>query len=139
MRQFSVSSLTVWLVNNKIVESMYECEDAYQMQGKMQIDDACIGVERSFGNDGRGSENKIPFLAVVSIDEAGHPLHVQLATLKTFSFAAIADWSQIDISRDCEVISDGLACFRAVAEVGCVPQPKSKMGGLQITRQNFDG
>jgi hypothetical protein len=27
------------------------------------------------------------------------------------------------LARGCEVISDGLACFRAVAEVGCIHQP----------------
>jgi hypothetical protein len=53
---------------------MYECEDAYPLQGKMQIDDAWLGGERNFGNDGRASANKIPSLAVVSNDEAGHPL-----------------------------------------------------------------
>jgi hypothetical protein len=58
-----------------------------------------------------------------TLDDAGHPLHVKLATVQTFSFAAIADWSQAALSRGCGVISDGLACFRAVAEVGCSHQP----------------
>jgi hypothetical protein len=62
-------------------------------------------------------------VAAVSIDDAGHPVHVKLATVRTFSFAAIADWTQVALAKGCEVISDGLACFRAVAEVGCVHQP----------------
>jgi len=33
-------------------------------------------------------------LAAVSVDEAGHPRYIKLATVATFSFAAIADWAQ---------------------------------------------
>jgi len=47
---------------------------------------------------------------------------VKLATLTTFSFAAIADQVQNSLAPGFEVISDGLACFRAVAEVGCFHQ-----------------
>jgi hypothetical protein len=48
---------------------------------------------------------------------------VKHATVRTFSFAAIADWTQLALVKCCEVISDGLACLRAVAEVGCVHHP----------------
>ena len=53
-----------------------------------------------------------------SIDEAGLPFYVKLSSVSTFSFAAIADWSQVDLTPGCHVISDGLPCFSAVAEVG---------------------
>jgi hypothetical protein len=75
------------------------------------------------GKPDLGSENKVPIVAAVSLDEAGHPIHVKVAKVETFSFAAIADWAQDALARGWEVISDGLACFRAVAEVGCIHQP----------------
>ena len=59
----------------------------------------------------------------VQIDDAAHPIHGKLATVRTFSFAAIADWTQVALAKGCEVISDGLAWLRAVAEVGCIHQP----------------
>ena len=71
---------------------------------------------------------KVPIVAAVSLDDAGHPLHVELATVRAFSFAAIADWSQAALTRGCEVLSDDLACFRAVAEVGCFHQPENVNG-----------
>lgn len=43
--------------------------------------------------------------------------------VRTYSFTAIADWSQVALAKDCDVFSYGLACFRAVAEVGCGHQP----------------
>ena len=123
MRQLGVHYRTAWLIHSKIMEAMCEREEAYPLRGKVQIDDAYLGGERNGGKPGRGSENKVPIVAAVSLDDAGHPLHVKLATVRTFSFAAIADWSQAALTRGCEVISDGLACFRAVAEVGCSHQP----------------
>ncbi len=57
-----------------------------------------------------------------SFDDSGHPVHVKHATVRTFSFAAIAYWTQVDLAKGYEVISDGMACFRSVAEVGCVHQ-----------------
>jgi hypothetical protein len=53
---------------------------------------------------GRGSENKVPIVATVSLDDAGHPIHVTVAKVTTFSCAAIADWAQDSLARGCEVI-----------------------------------
>ena len=38
--------------------------------GKIQMDDAYLGGELSGGKAGRGSENKIPIVAAVSLNEA---------------------------------------------------------------------
>jgi hypothetical protein len=46
-----------------------------------------------------------------------------VAKVKIVSFAAITHWAEKAMARRCEVISDSLACFRAVAEVGCIHQP----------------
>jgi hypothetical protein len=123
MRKLGVNYRTAWLLHNKIMQAMSEREASYVLRGKIQIDDVYFGGERNGGKAGRGSENKVPLVAAVSLDEAGHPIHVKVAKVNTFSFAAIADWAQGALARGCEVISDGLACFRAVAEVGCIHQP----------------
>ena len=102
---------------------MIEREKSYVLRGKVQLDDTYLGGEHNGGKPGRGSENKVPIVAAFSLVEAGHPIHVKVAKVETFSFAAIADWAQDALARGCEVISDGLACFRAVAEVGCLHQP----------------
>jgi len=123
MRKLGVNYRTAWLLHNKIMQAMSEREKSYVLRGKVQLDDAYLGGERNGGKPGRGSENKVPIVAAVSLDEAGHPIHMKVAKVETFSFAAIADWAQDTLGRGCEVISDGLACFRAVAEVGCIHQP----------------
>ena len=102
---------------------MRDREKSYVLRGRVQLDDSYLGGELNGGRAGRGSENKVSIVSAVSIDEAGHPNHVKVAKVQTFSFAAIADWDQDSLARGCEVISDGLACLRAVAEVGCIHQP----------------
>ena len=72
---------------------------------RFEVDGAYLGRERH--------------CAAVSLNDAGHPRHMKLATMATYSFAAIADWSQDSLATGCEVKAAGLACFRAVAEVGC--------------------
>jgi hypothetical protein len=67
------------------------------------VDDAYLGGERCGDKPGRGSENKVPIVAAVFIDDACHPRYVKLATVATFSFAAIADWSQDSLAIGCEV------------------------------------
>ncbi len=52
---------------------MAEREDHYHLSSHVQMDDAYLGGERSGGKAGRGSENKIPFVAAVSVDDEGHP------------------------------------------------------------------
>ena len=121
-RQLGVKYDTAWLLHNKILRAMTEREDAYVLRGKVQVDDAYLGEERCGGKAGRGSENKVPIVAAVSIDDAGHPRYMKLATVATFTFAAIADSAQDSLTIGCEVISDGLPCFRAVTEVGCLQQ-----------------
>ncbi len=77
------------------MQAMSEREKSYVLRGRVQLDDAYLGGVLNGGKaGGRGSENKVPIAAAVSIDEAGHPNHVKVAKVQTFSFAAIADWAQ---------------------------------------------
>ena len=121
-RHLGMNYRTAWLVHNKIIQAMKERDGADVLRGKVQVDDASLGGERCGGKPGRGSENKMPILAAVPIDDGGQPRYVKLATVATFSIAAIADWAQDSLAIGCKVISDGLACFRAVTEVGCLHQ-----------------
>lgn len=114
-------------------------ESAHHLRGKVQIDDAYLGGERIGNEADCGSSNKVPIVAAASIDDAGHPMHVKLATMRTFSFAAIADRTQLALARGFEVISDGLACSRAGAEVGCVHQPVIAKGRHPMTCPSFAG
>ncbi len=122
-RLLGVSYPTAWLVQHKLMQTMAERDTLYSLEGQIQIDDAYLGGELTGGKAGRGSENKVPFVAAVSLDQAGHPLYIKMAPVPGFTLKAIADWAQGNLSPGCVVISDGLACFAGVEVVGCQHQP----------------
>jgi hypothetical protein len=118
-RQLGVSYPTAWLVYQKLMQAMSERDTQYTLVGRVLIDDAYFGGELSGGKSGRGSENKVPFVAAVSLNDAGHPLYVKMAIIPSFTHKAIADWAKHNLSPCCTVISDGLACFSGVTDIGC--------------------
>jgi hypothetical protein len=84
---------------------------------------AYLGGELTGGTAGRGSDNKVPFIGAVAVDENGHSLRAKSTQLQGFTRKAIAEWASANLSPASTVISDGLACFRGVTDVGCAHQP----------------
>ena len=80
---------------------------------------ASLGGERPGGMADRRSENKIPIVAAVSFNEAGHPIQAWITAVSGFSSEAIADWAARHLSPGSHVLSDGLARFRAVTKANC--------------------
>jgi hypothetical protein len=122
-RDLGVSYPTAWLIHHKLMQAMVEREAGYVLSGTVQVDDAYLGGELNNGTAGRGSENKVPFVAAVSLDEEGHPLRAKLSRLPGFTRKAIADWAGTSLSPQSTVISDGLACFAGVTDAGCAHEP----------------
>ena len=118
-RHLGVNYDTAWLLHNKILRAMSEREDAYVLRGTIQMDDAYLGGERTGGKVGRGSENKIPIVAAVSLNEAGHPIHAKITPVIGFSSDAVGAWASENLAPGSAVLSDGLACFRSVTTAGC--------------------
>ena len=122
-RQLGVSYPTAWLIQHKLMQAMARREERYVLGGHVQIDDAYLGGERTGGKVGRGSDNKIPFAAAVSINEEGRAVRAKLTPVATFSSEAITQWAMSSLAPGSIVYSDGLACFRAVAAAGCTHEP----------------
>lgn len=127
-RQLRVSYPTAWLVHHKLMRAMNARDAQYALSGEIQIDDAYLGGELRGGKAGRGSENKVPFIAAVSVSEEGHPLFAKLTPVKAFSGECVAEWASSHLDVASRVLSDGLACFRGVTDVGCEHFP-SIVGG----------
>jgi hypothetical protein len=127
-RQLGVSYPTAWLIHHKLMQVMEDREGRYVLTGNIQADDAYLGGERSGGKVGRGSENKVPFIAAVSLTEDGRPLRVQLTQVPGFTLKAVAIWAKEHLAPNSAVFSDGLACFAAVTEAGCSHHPTVMAG-----------
>jgi len=122
-RHLGVSYPTAWLIHHKLMQAMAVREEHYVLEGHVQVDDAYLGGERSGGKVGRGSENKVPFVAAVSLSDDGHPLRTKLTPVPGFTLKAIAQWATDHLAPGSTVFSDGLACFSAVTEASCTHQP----------------
>lgn len=122
-RQLGVSYPTAWLIHHKLMRAMAEREAGYRLSGSIQIDDAYLGGERTGGKVGRGSENKVPFVAAVSLAEDGHPLYAKFSPVRGFTLHSMAQWAQISVCPESQIVSDGLAGFAGVTQAGCVHRP----------------
>lgn len=122
-RQLGVSYPTAWLIQHKISRAMMQVESERRLDGAIQLDDAYLGGERSGGKVGRGSENKVPFVVAVSLTDEGFPLHVKLTPVSGFTLDAIEAWAKKSLCATAIVTSDGLGCFAAVTNAGCMHQP----------------
>ena len=118
MRHLGVSYRTAWLVHQKIMGTMAACDAAHPLQGDVQVDDAYLGGERP-GTVGRGSPNKVPFIAAVSLSAKGHPLQVKMSQVSGFTLNAVTTWARSNLLPGTNVLSDGLNCFAGVIDAGC--------------------
>lgn len=122
-RHLGVSYPTAWLLHQKINRTMARQDAAHRLSGVVQLDDAYLGGERAGGKAGRGSENKVPLVAAVSLNTKGRPLHLKLSLVSGFTSNAIGTWAKASLVPGARVRTDGLGCFAAVADAGCLHMP----------------
>jgi hypothetical protein len=96
-RDLGVSYPTVWLLHHKINGAMSRQGAARLLGGAVQLNDAYLGGERSGGKRWRGSENKVPFVADVSMNEARQPIRLKLDMVSGFTSDAIANWAKASL------------------------------------------
>lgn len=122
-RLIGVSYRTAWRIKHKLMEVMFEREQSTMLSGRIEIDDASyLGGELPGGKVGRGSENKVPFIAAVQTNKQGHPLYAAFTTVKSFCKEEVELWAKRSLRPSSIVVSDGLWCFQAVEAAGCFHQ-----------------
>lgn len=122
-RHLGVSYPTAWALQHKINHAMALREEQHQLAGTVQLDDAYLGGEHPGGKPGRGSQNKTPFVAAVSLSDKGRPQFLKLNRVSGFTAEAIKGWAIANLAPTAQVVSDGLSCFAAVTAAGCTHVP----------------
>lgn len=89
-RQHGLSYPTAWLLHHKINGATARQDSTDRLSGVVQLDDAYLGGERAGGKLGRSSENKVPFVAVVSLNKQGLPMYFKLNLVRGFTSMSIA-------------------------------------------------
>ena len=108
-----------WLMHHKIMPAMAPREAQHRLSGSVQVVHAYLGGEHVGGKPGRGPENKVPFVAAVSLNDAGNPLYAKVTPVPAFTCDAISKWAHANLAPGTNVLSDGLGCFAAVTDAGC--------------------
>lgn len=121
-RLLGVSYPAAWRVKHKLMQVMYERETTTKLSGRVEVDDAYFGGEHPGGKAGRGSENKIPFIAAVQTNTSNNPIYAVFHQVKSFCLDEVSSWAKMSLAPDAVVVSDGLHCFSAVADAGCFHQ-----------------
>jgi transposase-like protein len=118
-RRLGVTQTAAWTIKHKLAQVMLERDADKQLNGRVELDDAYLGGERSGGKRGRGAAGKTPFVAAVETTPEGKPVRLKLRRVTSFCSHAISGFVKRSLDPNCEVVSDGLACFAAVTDAGC--------------------
>jgi transposase-like protein len=127
-RDLDVSYRSAWLMKHKLMETMRQRESGRQLSGRVEIDDAFLGGEISGGKPGRGSPNKIPFVAAVQTTEGGQAVHVCLS-MRPHTNEALMQFAATSLALPLTLVSDGLPCFATIAASGGVHERTVTGGG----------
>jgi hypothetical protein len=129
MRQLGVSYNTAWSLNHKLLQTMLEGDANRQLTGIIAVDDLYWGGECHGQTPGRGSPNKIPFVAALAKSLDGRLLALRLSVVAGFRKREIAARTEKFSHPDSIVVTDGLAGFSGIVAAGVEHQPVITGGG----------
>src|SRR5918993_569421 len=129
-RRLGVRRQTAWLMKHKLMRAMGTREAAKpKLSGRVEIDDAYLGGERSGGKRGRGAAGKTPIVAAVETTAERKPRRLRLTVVKGFRKREVEKIAERDFAPGANVVSDGLSCWSAVEKAGCAHFPMATGSG----------
>lgn len=121
-RRLGVTQTTAWKIKHKLKQVMLERDASKLLSGRVELDDAYFGGERTGGKRGRGAPGKTPFVAAAETTADGKPSRLKLRRVSGFCGRSIEIFAKTSLDPNCTVVSDGLGCFAAVTKAGCTHQ-----------------
>ena len=97
--------------------------DRTPLEGRVEMDDAYLGGKRSGGKTGRGSPGKRPIVVALQSSDGKRPARLKVRRIARFKRRRIKSLAKRIIAPGAFVVTDGLACFRGVADAGCEHHP----------------
>lgn len=128
-RRLGTTQTTAWKIKTKLAEVMRIANDTTPLEGRIEMDDAYLGGERSGGKTGRGSPGKRPIVVAVQTDAKGRPQKMKIRRIARFKRARVKSLAKRIITPGSRVVTDGLACFKGVGDAGCEHVALSTGGG----------
>jgi transposase-like protein len=135
-RRLGVKQGTAWLMKHKLMRAMAAREATKpRLSGRVEVDDAYLGGERSGGKRGRGAAGKTPIVAAVETTPERKPRRLRLTVVKGFRKKEVEKIAKRDFAPGSNVVSDGLSCWPAVERAGCKHFPMLTGSGKRATNR----
>jgi hypothetical protein len=134
-RRLGIKQSNAWALKQKIMQVMLTREAAKLLQGRVELDDAYLGGERSGGKRGRGAAGKTPFVAAVETTAERRPRKLKLLPIKGFRKREVERLARQHLASGATVVSDGLSCWTAVRAASCAHEPMVTGSGRQAARR----
>jgi ribosomal protein L37AE/L43A len=129
-RRLGVKRQTAWLMRHKLMRAMAAREaEKPELSGRVEIDDAYLGGERSGGKRGRGAAGKTPVVAAVETTAERRPRRLRLTVVEGFREKEVEGLAERDLAPGSDVVSDGPSCWPAVEKAGCTHFPMATGAG----------
>ncbi len=139
-RRLGVTQTTAWKIKHKLKQVMLERDASKPLTGRVELDDAYLGGERTGGKRGRGAPGKTPFVAAVETTPEGKPVRLKMRRVTSFCGHEISAFAKRSLDPDCAVITDGLQCFGRVKDAGCSHQVvKTGSGSVFVSADRLSG
>jgi transposase-like protein len=122
---------TAYYLKQKILCATDAAEAGRTLQNRVEIDDAYAGGATHDGKRGRGAAGKQPFLVAVETAMENHRkvIYAVLKVLPDFKRETIVAWAEQTLAPEAHVVSDGLASFGGVTDMGASHEPIKSEGG----------
>jgi transposase-like protein len=133
-RRLGTTQTTGWKIKTKLAEVMRLAGESERLEGRIEMDDAYLGGQRSGGKTGRGSPGKTPIVVAVQTSADGKPQKIKLRRIARFKRRRVKSLVKKIIAPGAAVVTDGLACFRGVADAGCSHTVIVTSGGRRAAR-----
>ena len=138
-RQLGVSYPTGWKIKHKLMQAIQEREGQNHLQGIIHVDDAYFGGEINGGKAGRGSENKVPFVAAIELNEEGRPIRIKMDRVGGFTSDAIRPGPGRGSNLVASFFLMGWPAFGPQPAQAACTFPKSWAAESRRTYQTFSG
>ena len=135
-RRLGTTQTTAWTLKHKLAQVMMERDAQKPIEGRIEMDDAFLGGERSGGKRGRGSPGKLPIIAAVETTKDGQPVRLKLRRIKRHAKKDVKKLAGMIVKPGSTVVTDGLRCFNGLADAGCQHVVHKTGSGRQAARHS---
>ncbi len=104
-RRLGVTQNTAWKLKHKLMQVMMERDAGKRLTGRVEMDDAYLGGERSGGKRGRGAPGKTPIIAAVETTPEGKPVRLKLRRIKGFRRKEVEKLARRSLDPGATVVS----------------------------------